>query len=332
MKDISENKEDISVRLSQVLEYKSISVKEFSEILGYKRPQSIYDFLNGKVKPSFEFFSRFGSSDRFKDIDITWLITGTGVMLIDKFFDVIDPNMPEKTRDYNTAVLHDIDSIFRSYTNLMAQGLITRETLPEFEKEMKAQIDAEVAKIFPSAESKQQLELLKTTHHTEFRSLGEGRFLIIAPLVTIPDSKRYANRCTDENFVHSLPVHAVTVERLYFAAYRSFVKKNKVVHDDFETIDEQGDIVFLKTEIEQTSTISGRKIENLSDRHLEILSPSSDLIIVVSEGVLFGRIAHDGLSNEAVAFTIMSDTTKTVETFRKTEINELFIVEIVTNY
>lgn len=68
-------------RLKLVIEHQRLKVSEFSNSLGYERPQSVYDFVNGKVKPSFDFFEKFISAGYSSIIDLEWLITGDGEML-----------------------------------------------------------------------------------------------------------------------------------------------------------------------------------------------------------------------------------------------------------
>lgn len=71
----------ISTRISDAILALKINKNEFATTLGYKRPQSIYDYLSGKVNPSYEFFNRFGNSEYAKVIDISWLIAGKGEMI-----------------------------------------------------------------------------------------------------------------------------------------------------------------------------------------------------------------------------------------------------------
>jgi hypothetical protein len=80
---------DISVRLLQSLETLKINPNIFSKALGYHRSQTIYDIINGKVKPSYDFFKRIIDSEYSESIDIRWLISG-------KIFQGNDISNPEK--------------------------------------------------------------------------------------------------------------------------------------------------------------------------------------------------------------------------------------------
>lgn len=72
---------DISERLKQVIDFHSLSINKFAKTLGYERSQAIYDMINGKAKPSFDFFEKFINSEYSASISIKWLLTGKGEML-----------------------------------------------------------------------------------------------------------------------------------------------------------------------------------------------------------------------------------------------------------
>jgi hypothetical protein len=70
----------ISERLLQVIDFLNITSNDFAKKLGYNRSQIIYDVLNGKSKPSFDFFNKFYNSEYSGNIDPEWLLTGNGEM------------------------------------------------------------------------------------------------------------------------------------------------------------------------------------------------------------------------------------------------------------
>ncbi len=76
-------KADISERISAVIAHNHVSINKFAIKLGYKRAQSVYDIVNGKVLPSFDFLYKFTTSEFSEKINIRWLISGEGEMLID---------------------------------------------------------------------------------------------------------------------------------------------------------------------------------------------------------------------------------------------------------
>ncbi|MBI9061806.1 MAG: helix-turn-helix transcriptional regulator [Marinilabiliaceae bacterium] len=72
---------EISARVTQVIEYLKITKSDFAKKLNYSRAQSIYDIINGKSAPSYDFFNRLFNTEYSALIDATWLITGKGEML-----------------------------------------------------------------------------------------------------------------------------------------------------------------------------------------------------------------------------------------------------------
>ena len=64
----------------QIVDFLRITKSEFGKKLGYLRPQTIYDAIEGKSKPSFDFFQRFANSEYSEVINLEWLITGKGNM------------------------------------------------------------------------------------------------------------------------------------------------------------------------------------------------------------------------------------------------------------
>mgnify|MGYP002507944296 FL=1 len=59
---------------------------KFANALGYGRTQTIYDILNGKSAPSFDFFNRFLKSGYSVFINLRWLITGEGSPIIEETY------------------------------------------------------------------------------------------------------------------------------------------------------------------------------------------------------------------------------------------------------
>lgn len=72
---------EISERISQVIDFLSVNKNKFASALGYERSQTIYDVINGKSSPSFDFFNRFFNSEYSEHINPEWLLTGKGPML-----------------------------------------------------------------------------------------------------------------------------------------------------------------------------------------------------------------------------------------------------------
>lgn len=73
---------EISERISRMIESLDSNPNSFAKKLGYPRAQTIYDIVNGKSAPSYDFFKRFQISEYSEIININWLLTGRGEMLI----------------------------------------------------------------------------------------------------------------------------------------------------------------------------------------------------------------------------------------------------------
>lgn len=72
---------NISERITQVIDYLKVNPNSFAKKLGYERSQALYDIINGKSKPSFDFFHKLYSSEYSESINMEWLVTGKGDMI-----------------------------------------------------------------------------------------------------------------------------------------------------------------------------------------------------------------------------------------------------------
>lgn len=75
---MSEKNTEISARIQKVLEILQEKPNRFAIVLGYNRSQTIYDILNGKSAPSYDFFNRFCLSEYSERINLRWLLSGEG--------------------------------------------------------------------------------------------------------------------------------------------------------------------------------------------------------------------------------------------------------------
>ena len=66
----------------KLLDYSNLNVKQFSEKLGMKRGQAIYDIMSGKTRRISEKLANQIISE-FPEINRSWLLTGEGEMLKD---------------------------------------------------------------------------------------------------------------------------------------------------------------------------------------------------------------------------------------------------------
>ena len=74
MQEKKKENTSFSERITEIIEIERITANEFAKQLGYARSQTVYDVINGKSKPSADFFQRFintGFSDKYS---MEWLI------------------------------------------------------------------------------------------------------------------------------------------------------------------------------------------------------------------------------------------------------------------
>ncbi|MGB4775429.1 MAG: S24 family peptidase [Daejeonella sp.] len=71
---------EISERILQVIDFHGDNKNIFAQKLGYNRSQTIYDIVNGKSAPSYDFFNRFTNSEYSETTNLEWLISGNGEM------------------------------------------------------------------------------------------------------------------------------------------------------------------------------------------------------------------------------------------------------------
>ena len=72
---------EISARIAEILQYTGDTRNSFAVKLGYDRAQTVYDIINMKSAPSYDFFRRFSISEYSDIVDLKWLLSGRGSML-----------------------------------------------------------------------------------------------------------------------------------------------------------------------------------------------------------------------------------------------------------
>ena len=120
--------------ICKLLEYSNLNVKQFSEKLGKKRAQAIYDILNGKTKRISETLASQIIS-AFPEIDRAWLLTGEGSML--KNIDSSQDSSPVFADNHSTAV--------NGYQNIVNSDPIIAKLIDELSAQRKLTESAQEA-------------------------------------------------------------------------------------------------------------------------------------------------------------------------------------------
>jgi len=87
---------DISARIAGILDYVNETKNAFAIKLGYERAQTVYDIINGKSAPSYDFFRKFQLSEYSEIINTDWLLTGRGSMLKSESMSLMGEQVPVK--------------------------------------------------------------------------------------------------------------------------------------------------------------------------------------------------------------------------------------------
>lgn len=83
---MKEKNAEISARIDEVICILHTNPNKFANALGYKRAQTIYDILEGKSAPSYDFFNRFVKSGYSVFINLRWLLSGEGFPIIEETY------------------------------------------------------------------------------------------------------------------------------------------------------------------------------------------------------------------------------------------------------
>ena len=119
----------------------------FANRLGYERAQTVYDIINGKSAPSYDFFKRFQLSEYSDIINIDWLLTGRGNMLRNtEHFQALPINQSQNS-DLVSLLKEQVKEQQAKITEQAIEIGMLRERLKLIEEERKLFEDAEDADV-----------------------------------------------------------------------------------------------------------------------------------------------------------------------------------------
>lgn len=140
--------------------------------------------------------------------------------------------------------LDKLENILTHFPLLSTEWLMTGSgTMLKPDSSQKLSEPNAVSLPMPQPGDEHELELIKKQDSTEFRHLGDDRYMIICPLVEQYAYAGYTSGWTDPVYVDELPRHAVIVRNLSMGVYRAFVVRGDSMDDGLKGSISDGDIV-----------------------------------------------------------------------------------------
>ncbi|MCE6992073.1 helix-turn-helix domain-containing protein [Dyadobacter sp. CY323] len=149
-------------------------------------------------------------------------------------------------------------------------------------------------KEIPSLQDTDALEIIKREDGTEFRHLGEDRYLLITPFVESYEFNEYFMQWEYLSYFDKLPKHAVVVESLNFGVHRSFECTGDAMDDGSRKAICDGDIV------------TGRRFEPKYWKKGLGLFKIMNFIVHSNESIFPASIAEYDVGNETIKCSFLN--------------------------
>lgn len=111
-----------------------LNANSFAKALGYDRSQAVYDMLNGKAAPSFDFFSKVLNSEYSDKINIQWIIDGKGEPLLNTTPDKEEKRPAHPHEGLPLIPASALAGIGEGALTIMDHEVDQRYVIPEFSK------------------------------------------------------------------------------------------------------------------------------------------------------------------------------------------------------
>ena len=111
-----------SERINKLVEYSGLSIKKLAEEIGLKTVQTLYDIRNGKHGISKDVANKI--KGRYLNINLTWLLTGEGEMLIENSTQINNTGEFSNTGDINNTINmtpHKEEDFFKITSKMLSQ-------------------------------------------------------------------------------------------------------------------------------------------------------------------------------------------------------------------
>ncbi|WP_235158557.1 helix-turn-helix transcriptional regulator [Dyadobacter sp. CY351] len=331
MKEKFSKNSEISDRIRQVIDYLGVTVKEFSENLGFNRPQSIYDYLNGRVKPSFDFFSNFQNSAYSESVDLAWLVSGKGQMARDQGslpkVEIIDTESGEDS-SVEAIIKEQLLAAFQEM-HIYASANASPEVLAAKQSAVQRLKDVYYSVKLDRAEKSLVVgdavglegEIIKIEDGTEFRHFGDEKYLVVTPFIDRFAYDRYVLEWSSRQYIDELPKYAIVVDKLQFGVYRSFVLVDNAMDNG------------LKGSLCKGSVVTARRVDQKYWRSKLDPHKFQDFIIHSNRGLLVRRISSHDLDEGVLTCLSLSADKDLYPDFsiNLPDIKEIYAIAYVTN-
>lgn len=131
---MSNKNTEIPERLKSLLVILELNANSFAKALGYERSQAVYDMLNGKAAPSFDFFSKILNSEYSDKINIQWIIDGKGEPLLNAAPDKEEKRLVQSHDGVPLIPASALAGIGEGALTIMDHEVDQRYVIPEFSK------------------------------------------------------------------------------------------------------------------------------------------------------------------------------------------------------
>jgi hypothetical protein len=123
---------ELQDRIQMLLDYSSLNIPKFANLVGFKTPQAVRELLNGRTKTLSD-AAKMKLLVAFPQVDETWLMTGEGEMLRAGY----TQNVTESenfTQTGNVTVHGDSAALLKVLDELSAQRKLTEKAQEQIDR------------------------------------------------------------------------------------------------------------------------------------------------------------------------------------------------------
>jgi len=330
---------DFRTNVLQVLERKGITQADLAKKLNKSR-QNISILLKEGRKPSYSTIKDFADA---LEVDTQELITGTknseeeqlilNPAPIKRFFEFIF-SMAGGAPEYKKMITLYGQLIKQAYTKNgpIDEKIINsiKSAYPNFNVEwflsgtgkmlLNDDSISNPMLALPEHSKENELELIKTEDHTEFRRLGEDKYLVVSPLINHYSYDAYISGCLDPLYIDEMPKHAVVMNELSLGIYRSIEVRGDSMDNGLKGCYSDGDI------------LTGRKILQRHWRNKLHLHKYKFYMFVTFDGIFIKEVLEHDIENGNILCHSLNPDKESYPDFELnlSEVKEMYYIKAVT--